>query len=329
MSSIIEKLNKLRQKPLHEAIKLLDQKCGLAFFERMLFVHWLNPFATLYINLRCFPLHQAIHLPLWAYGRPTIYGLSGSMRIEGCSVRTGLVRFNRTMAGAPSNMSVQSELSVSGRIVFHGNAFIGCGTKIAVAGEMNIGADTKITDFVNVGCFRRIDIGERSRIVHRCQLLDSNYHFVANMDKGIVLPWQKEIVIGKGVWVCNSTTVTGGAKIPDYCIVASNSLVGKDFSNAPEGSFICGIPAKVIPAKMVRINNVEWENTLNKWFVEHDESEPFKLPEEITMEELNSINCNMFKINKLAGGGKRHRLYFSRLTQRIACCNNLNIKPAA
>lgn len=287
-----DKFKKLQQKPLHEVIRLLDHKCGLAVLERMFFVHWFNPFATLYINLRCFPLRQALHFPLWAYGRPTIYELSGKMIVKGCKVRSGLVRFNQTKPGAPSFMSVHSELNIKGTVVFRGKCRIGCGTKIYAEGTLTIGADTRITDFVNIGCFRRIDIGERCRIVHRCQLLDSNYHYVANLQKGIVLPWQKEIIIGKGVWVCNSTTVTGGAKIADYCIVASNSLVCKDFSDAPDGSFICGIPAKIVPAKMVRINNMEWEKSFNLWYTEHDASEPFVLPEGIMMEELNSIRCN-------------------------------------
>lgn len=110
------------------------------------------------------------------------------------------------------------------------------------------------------------------------------------MQKRIVLPWKKEIRIGKGVWVCNSTTITGGAVIPDYCVVASNSLVGKDFSDVSDGTLIGGIPAKVLPAKSVRINNISWEQKINEWYSEHDASEPFVLPENVTMEELNKIH---------------------------------------
>ena len=297
-------LKKLRKKSAHDIIKFLDEKCGLAFLEKMLAVHWFNPFATLYINFRCFPLRQALRFPFFAYGRPVVYGLSGTMSIERCNVKTGLIRFNRTMAGAPNNMSVQSELAVSGKIIFHGKVLIGCGTKIKVAGTLTIGGDTKITDFVNVGCFRRIDIGERSWVVHRCQLLDSNYHYVADIDKGVVLPWQNEIIIGKGCWICNSTTVAGGTVIPDFCIVASNSLVSKDFSKEPQGSFICGMPAKVLPVKKVRINNVEWEKAINKWFTEHDTSEPFVLPDGITMEELSVIRRNHLIHSELSGGVK-------------------------
>lgn len=309
MSNLKNKIKKLRQKPLREVMELLESKYGLAFWERTFFSHWFNPFDTLYINLRCFPLRQAIHMPFWVFGRPSIYGLSGRMVINGCKIRTGLVRFNLTIPSAPSFMSVQSELGIRGSIEFHGKCVIGCGTKIYVGHHavLSLGGDTKITDFVNVGCYGRIDIGERSRIVHRCQLLDSNYHYIANMQKGTVMPWQKEIVIGKGVWVCNTTTVTGGAKIPDYCIVASNSLVSKDFSNAPKGSFICGIPAKVIPATMVRIMNVEWEQKLDKWYIEHDSSEPFTIPEGITMEELNYIHYNRLNVNTLKMGGVKHR----------------------
>lgn len=283
---------RIREKSLGEIAKFILKQYGLAYWEATFFVHWFNPFATLYINFRCFPLRQAIHLPLWMYGHPSIYGLSGKMLIEGCKVRTGLVRFNITTPGAPSFMSAQSEIGVRGSIVFHGKCNIGCGTKIYVGdnGVLSIGGDTKITDFVNVGCFHGIYIGERTKIAHRCQLLDSNYHYLANMQKRIVLPWEKEIRIGMGVWVCNSTTITGGAVIPNYCVVASNSLVGKDFSDASDGTLIGGIPAKVLPAKSVRINNISWEQKINEWYSEHDASEPFVLPENVTMEELNNIH---------------------------------------
>lgn len=292
MVKIKEKIKKLRQMPLHDAIKFLDSRCGLAFLERMFFVHWFNPIATFYINLRCFPLRQALKFPFWAYGRPTIYSLAGNMRIDGCKCKTGLIRFNRTMVGAPNFQSVQSELNVNGTIIFQGNTLIGCGTKISVSGVLTIGGDTKITDFVNVGCRCRIDIGERCRIVHKCQLLDSNYHYVANMQKGIVAPSRKPIKIGEGCWICNTSTITGGSVIPNFCIVASNSLVGKDFSEAPQGSFICGIPAKIVPAKMVRINNIKWEKDINNWYSVHDISELFMLPDGITMDELSHLDCN-------------------------------------
>lgn len=168
MSILKQKIKKFRQMTLFEILKHLYTWYGLSFWERMFFVHWFNPFATLYINLRCFPLRQALKFPLWAYGRPTIYGLSGRMAVEGCKVRTGLVRFNRTMVGAPSFMSAQSEIGVRGSIVFHGKCNIGCGTKIYVGenGALSIGGDTKIADFVNVGCFHGIYIGERASLYY-------------------------------------------------------------------------------------------------------------------------------------------------------------------
>lgn len=187
---------RIRGKSLGEITKILLKQYGLAYWESLIFVHWFNPFATLYINFRCFPLRQAIRLPFWAYGRPSIYGLSGKMTIKGCKIRTGLVRFNLTRPGAPSFMSVQSELGVCGSIEFRGKCFIGCGTKIYVDDNamLSVGGDTKITDFVNVGCLNRIYIGERARISHRCQLLDSNYHYIANIQKRVVMPWKKEII---------------------------------------------------------------------------------------------------------------------------------------
>lgn len=55
-----------------------------------------------------------------------------------------------------------------------------------------------------------------------------------------------EISIGKNCWVCNSCTITKDAKVPDNIIVASNSLISKDYTCIQPYSMIGGIPAKLL-----------------------------------------------------------------------------------
>lgn len=275
---------------LRELIGIIDERYGIALLERILFVNWFNPFATLWLNLRSFPLNQALFFPVWCYGRPKIYGLSGTMKVEG-ELWSGMIRFNQVKYGAPSNMSVQSEILNRGHIIFKGQGLIGTGTKIVVEryAQLEIGKNFKITDMCNIGCFRKITIGEQSWIVHRCQVLDSNYHFVANFTKRIVPWYSAPITIGKGCWICNSSTVTGGTVLPDYTIVGSNSLVNKDFSGIPENSMIAGIPAKYIATGFRRIENSIIENEIGLFYKDNPDG-MFEIPISATPDEYSYLD---------------------------------------
>lgn len=262
----------LEKHTLKELFSLVDVHYGFGALETLFFGNWINPFYTVWLNLRSFPLLQAIRFPILVYGHPRLYCLSGDMRIEG-PVSFGMIKFNQTRAGAPSLMSVQSELNNRGHIIFHGKGCIGTGTRIVVAPgkTFEIGKSFIIADFCNIGIFNRVSIGDKFRFAHRCQLFDSNYHYVANFRKRVVPQYIKPIKIGNGCWICNSTTITAGAVIPDYTIVASNSLVGKNYSDLPADSLIGGIPAKLITNGVRRIMNPEIERIVGGFYKENSD----------------------------------------------------------
>ncbi len=260
-----------RRAKRRERLRRADYKLGLGLIERSLASNWLNPLATIYLNLRSFPLRQALRLPMFVYGRPKFYALSGAMRIEGSPVRPGMIRFNRTFSGAPSNMAVRSEIKNTGTIVFRGPAQFGTGDKICVVSgaTLTFGSDFRMSDMINIGCHREIRIGSMVRVAHRCQIFDSNYHFIANLRDGTVPRCAKRVRIGRGCWICNSTTITGGTVLPNYSIVASNSLVSKDFSSALSGSMFGGIPARpIVSAGLRRINNPDLEAHLHAFYAD-------------------------------------------------------------
>lgn len=271
-------------------IKKCDDRYGFQALVRILTGHWFNPFSTLYVNMFSFPFKQAIKMPIFVYGNPGIYYVVGNMKIEG-DVKTGMISINKTMRLNPPNQLVNSELCNLGTIVFHGKARIGCGSKLLVqkGALLELGEDVLIGDNVNFGCHQHIFIGNKVRISHRCQIQESNHHFLADMGNRIIRPCTRPISIGNNCWICNSSTLTAGSVIPDFCIVASNSLISgnkKEITNAPSGSIIGGIPAKVISSKNIyRIYNLEWEGKLFLWFENH-KNEMFELPEDLVIDEM-------------------------------------------
>lgn len=251
--SLISKIKSLRQ-PIQRA--RFDYRFGLGRIERIIASKWFNPFATFWLNFRSLPLSMAVRFPIFVYGCPNIYSLSGKIIFQ-CPLKTGMVKFNYSASGAPQNMSVQSEILNQGTIIFNGGGMIGTGNKLRIGfgAVLELGRGVKITDACNISCLKKIVIGDNSWIVHRSQVMDTNFHFIADFNSGEILPLKKEIFIGKHCWICNSSTIMGGGKLPDYSIVAGGSLVNCDYSGYEKATLFAGTPAKPIKSGYSRVDN--------------------------------------------------------------------------
>lgn len=243
---------------------------------RKLWSHWFNPLYTLYFNLVFFPLRQAVRFPVFVYGWPRLFSQFGRMQCVG-KCKTGMVKLNVTIPGGPQFAAGNTQLNIWGKVIFHGECEIGTGNKINVGdnGTLEMGEGTKITSFCNITAYNEIQIGEQSWIVHRCQVFDTNFHYIADFNKGIVRNHTRPIKIGTYCWVCNSSTITGGAVIPDKTIVASNSLVGKDFSSIPPESIIGGVPAKHISTGFRRVESRNFQKEISQYFAENKDAKAF------------------------------------------------------
>lgn len=251
--------------------------------------NWFNPFVTLYLNLRSLPFLKAIKMPIWIYGRPRIMALSGEIKIDS-TIQSGMIKINYINNG-PSNMSVQTEIANYGTIIFKGRANIRTGNRILVVkgGTLEIGNNFIMGDMINIGCTKSIIIGDNVRLAHRSQIFDSNYHYVANFNKMIVPPLVRPIIIGSNSWICNSCTIAAGAKIPNFTIVSTNSLVNKDFSSIEEGSIIGGIPAKPIASGYKLVNNRKKEAEISKFYVANQNC-VYAIPKELDNSDWFDLN---------------------------------------
>lgn len=243
---------------------------------RTLWVKWFNPFYTFYFNLIFFPFKQAIRFPVFVFGWPRLFAQTGHLKCIG-SCYPGMVKLNCTIAGAPQYSGGNIELNLWGDIIFRGKCMIGSGSRLAISGVLDLGADTKIMNFCNITAESVVRIGAQSWIVHRCQVLDSNYHYIADFKHGIVKKMAHPITIGDYCWVCNSSTITGGAVLPNKTIVSSNSLVNKDMSNLPEESIIGGVPAKLVATGYRRIESHKFECEVGRYFFTHPEADIYPM----------------------------------------------------
>jgi acetyltransferase-like isoleucine patch superfamily enzyme len=261
-------------------MSLLNKLCTT--LEVFLSRRWYNPFATIWMNYRCLPFKQAVHLPISVYGRPKLFDLRGTIEFD-CPIKRGMVEINNNHMAAPSYQGCQSEFLILGRVVFHGSGQIDTGVKVYVntGALLEFGDRFKISDVVNVGCYSHISIGNMCRIAHRCQVMDTSYHYLADLNRNVIPSTVRPVKIGNYVWVGNSTTISAGAIIPDHTVVASNSVVNKNL-NIPPYSIVGGIPAKFIKEGFRRVESHSLTQDLYQYYQKH--SDVYALPSDVSEE---------------------------------------------
>ncbi len=234
----------------------------------------LNLLATLYCNFRLLKISQAIRFPIFVYGRPKFISLHGRVVLNNQKKsKMGIIEFNSNyhVLEGPNNSGTDSEFNIWGTIVFKGTCKIGTSCKICVrtGGILEFGDACHIMPHCNITAYSSITIGNNLRMAHRSQILDTNYHYIADLNKKRIKRFSTPIHIGDYVWLCNNSTITGGVSIPNRTIIASNSLVNKTIADLQNYSIIGGQPAKLISVGFDRIYDEKFASELDKYFEEN------------------------------------------------------------
>ena len=141
-------------------------------------------------------------------------------------------------------------LNIDGKLIFTGSFSMGKGCRFDIGPKAEVkfssGYMSPNTDVILV---HGMTVGDGCAISWGCQFLDDDFH---DLDyEGRREPGNPHIHIGSHVWIGSRVTVLKGAVIPDGCVVASNSVVNKPFTE--KNCLLGGNPAKVIR------RNVNWE----------------------------------------------------------------------
>ena len=283
---------RFKETNMNRFLKGIERKY-VKYVERLPYINWFNPIITFYLNLRSFPLNQAVRFPVFVYGWPKLFSLYGTMECQGKCIM-GMIKFNQTNPEAPSNPGSNTALANWGKIIFHGECLIYTSNKINVSrhGILEFGERTMVMHHCNIAAYSKVEIGNQSWITHRCQVMDTNFHYIADFNNKVIEKIARPIKIGAYCWICNTTTICAGSVIPDKTIVASNSLVNKDMSNIPEETIIGGIPAKIISTGVRKVDNISLIKKLQVFFMQNPEEAIFKLDKNISHSICNIVNSN-------------------------------------
>ncbi len=230
---------------------------------RLIFkINWIK---TLYINFKTQKFSDAIKLPIIVFGKLKIYSLSGKVTIN-CPIKFGTILIGKDFDHFPNSL-LPVKLLVNKELIFNGPTIISGGTTITSwTGIISIGKYTSIGSGNVIKSSVKITIGDYSRIVSNCILMDTNVHFVVNSNNSISNIFG-EIFIDKYCWINAGTVINKGVKLPKYTITGRNSFINKDYSNENEGLLLIGNPAIIKGYGLKKIFNFKNETLLKEYFL--------------------------------------------------------------
>lgn len=233
---------------------------------------------TLYFNFKVFPFGTARLLPIKIGKHVQMVGLyRGCVEIGGGNPsrfmsEIGTCKFPM-YAVNPTLIRFSSKKArlVIGRQV---EIISGASLILTYQGILSFGDDILVNQNTMIYCANSVTIGDHVRIGWQSQIYDSDFHYIYNEEKHSIAKNFGPVFIGNNAWLANRVTVSKNAFIPNYAIVASNSLVNKNFSDInEEGSFFAGSPAKYKGKAGLRIINEPYQYRLFCHFMETDEKE--------------------------------------------------------
>ncbi|MGE4287766.1 MAG: hypothetical protein AB7E36_03680 [Salinivirgaceae bacterium] len=242
-------------------------------------INWVK---TLYFNFKMLPFNTAKKLPVVFYGKHQLSGLNGKVNIVNTPICFGIAEFGHNKELVKQRLG-RSELRIDGILNINGKFQTGNDTVIIVTkgAELSIGDGSYFGAKTKVICTKKIALGKGFRFGFESIVSDSNYHFTINLETNKVERFQKEITIGDYCWVGNRSSIMKGTNTPNYLIVASNSVLNKDYTQTiAEYSLIGGIPAKLIKNNIVRVFDGRVESEIALFFANNPDAAYYTIPKE-------------------------------------------------
>lgn len=229
-------------------------------YHQVKFFWTINWMKTLYFNFKMFPYGIAKKLPVYFYGPIKFGSLNGTVSIDS-PIKRGMIGFGQKFEKMTKSKGT-AEFILNGILVFKGHAHFGkdvffCIEKDAYCefGFMGcLGSDVKLV------CTNKIVIGNWAGIGYESQIIDTNSHPMKNTLTGEYYPLSSPIHIGNYNAISNRVSIMANTKTPDHCVIASNSLCNKDYTQLGTNVLLGGVPARLIKNNYARDWELEKEN---------------------------------------------------------------------
>ena len=204
---------------------------------------------TLLFNFKYLPWREAVKLPFTVSHRVWFLELSGTVSIRG-EVRPGMIEIGFGEVGIFDQHRSRTIWQVSGTVEFKGDAHIGHGSKISVAGKLVLGRNFTITAESSIVAAKEVLIGDDVLLAWDVLLMDTDFHQILDSEGRRVNP-DAPVVICDRVWIGCRSLVLKGVRVADGVVVAAGSVVSK--SVTLENSVIGGSQISVLR------ENISWK----------------------------------------------------------------------
>ncbi len=232
----------------------------------------LNWRKTILVNFRFLKFSEAIKFPIYVYGKLYLLKSQTGKIIIKAPVKRGMICMGINWDNFSASRG-SALLDLHGSIIFHGECIFSVDTSVQVleSAEIDLERFTFLGNSVKIKCYKKIHLGESTRIGVESQLFDTNFHFVKDLKTGEIHNNITPIYIGNRCWIGNRTSIMKGTTLPDGCIISSNSLLNKDYiaKGVQPYSVLAGTPAKVVGEAQTRIFSIREEQRLRAFFDMH------------------------------------------------------------
>jgi acetyltransferase-like isoleucine patch superfamily enzyme len=205
---------------------------------------------TIIFNFRYFPFKTAIKMPVFISNNVFLHKMQGTIKFN-CPIKTAMIQIGYGKIGISDFKRTRGIWEVYGEVIFNGRVFIMHGTKIVVGkdAQLILGDNFTTSTEVSIIAEKRITIGDESGISWQTQVMDTDFHHIAD-EHGVVFNEPAEVIIGNKVWIGCRCTILKGVTIPNGCIIAANSLITRKLSG--ENNIFGGSPTRVLKS------NITW-----------------------------------------------------------------------
>lgn len=234
-----------------------DEKQGLRIIKNSFWkINWIK---TFWFNFKILPFLKAIKCPVLIAYNVKIKNI-GNVKFEK-DIYSGMVSIGVERIDAfetnhiPTIFNNKGTFQISGRVKMHPGVslMIQRNASLSTGNHVGFGANTKVV------CCKSITIGDDVRMSWNCQLFDTDFHFLYNIEKNKHYKRLKDIIIGNNVFIGNGCTIGKGTIIPNGCVISCISKVSGDYTIEGENLLLAGNPAKIIKKGV---------NMGNSWFPE-------------------------------------------------------------
>lgn len=243
----------------------------------------INLLKTIYFNFKLYPFKIAKVFPILIFRKVRIYNM-GKITLKG-DIQTGMLRLGHISLKSSRNIL---KINNKGEIVLCGPVHIEGGSLIDIRGVVLFEGYTLLAEDNDLIIRSRLTVGKYTRIGFGTFMMDSDEHFMLNINSCEINIPQKPIEIGQCCWIGNNSVVKKGVVLPDNTIVASGSMLLKDYRGIIDKySIIGGSPARLLAHGYRRVYNWKNESVLRRRFEEA--GFPSKIKIDVKQEDIEAF----------------------------------------